>query len=102
MRLLPYINTVAQADSGTEWPEAAIAIAGILLVIAVTVAVIVQASATVRARMSVQREAAYRKLAEESADAQRRTAEALELATTKLTDLSARTGELERVLKEVE
>lgn len=93
---------VAQTETADSWPEAAIAIAGIALVIAISVSVIVQVLATVRARMLVQREAAYRKLAEDAAAAQHRTAEQLELATTELGQLRAHTGELERLLKEVD
>ena len=92
---------IAQTDT-TEWPEAAIAIAGILLVIAVVVVVIWQGAATVRARATVQREEAYRKLAEESVDAQRRTADQLERAVTELSSLGSRTSELERLIKTVE
>jgi hypothetical protein len=92
---------IAQSDT-TEWPEAAIAIAGILLVIAVTVALIWQVAATVRARAIVQREEAYRKLAEESVDSQRRTADQLERAVTELSSLGTRTSELERLMKTVE
>ena len=93
---------VAQADTADSWPETAVAIAGIVLVIAISVSVIVQVLATVRARMLIQRETAYRKLAEDAAGAQRRTAEQLELATTELRQLRAQTGELERLLKEVD
>ena len=92
---------IAQSDT-TEWPEAAIAIAGILLVIAVVVVVIWQGAATVRARATVQREEAYRKLAEDSVDAQRRTADQLERAVTELSSLGSRTSELERLIKTVE
>jgi len=92
---------IAQSDT-TQWPEAAIAIAGILLVVAVTVVVIWQGAATVRARATVQREEAYRKLAEESVEAQRRTADQLERAVAELTSLGSRTSELERLMKTVE
>jgi hypothetical protein len=66
---------IAQSDT-TQWPEAAIVIAGILLVVAIAVPLIWQVAATVRARATVQREEAYRKLAEESVDAHRRAARA--------------------------
>jgi type II secretory pathway pseudopilin PulG len=92
---------IAQSDT-TEWPEAAIAIAGILLVIAVIVVVIWQGAATVRARATVQREEAYRKLAEDSVGAQRRTADQLERAVAELNSLGSRTGELERLIRTVE
>ncbi len=90
------------ARSDTQWPEAAIAIAGVLLVLAVTVALIWSVAATVRARVIVQREEAYRKLAEDSVDAQRRTADQLERAVAELNSLGSRTGELERLIRTVE
>jgi hypothetical protein len=90
------------AQSDTQWPEAAIVIAGIFLVIAIAVPLIWQVAATVRARATVQREEAYRKLAEDSVDAQRRTAEQLERAVAELSAIGSRTGELERLIKTVE
>jgi hypothetical protein len=92
---------IAQSDA-TEWPEAAIAIAGIVLVIAVVVVMIWQGAATLRARANVQREEAYRKLAEDSVAAQRRTSDQLERAVAELGELRLRTGELERLIKTVE
>jgi Tfp pilus assembly protein PilO len=86
----------------SEWPEAAIAIAGILMVTVVVAVAIWQVFATGRTGLSAKRENAYRKLAEESAEAQRRTAEQLEKATAELAQLRRQTSELERVLKEVE
>lgn len=53
--------------ANTSWPDAAIAISGVVLVGAVVVVVVWQALATWRARIAVSREAAYRKLAEETA-----------------------------------
>jgi len=47
-------------------------------------------------------EAAYRELAEEAVAAQAKTADQLERAVAELTELRARTGELERMFKEVE
>ncbi len=88
--------------AATEWPDAAIAIAGIVLAIAVIVGIIVAIASTLRARMSIQREEAYRRLAEESQVAMSRTASQLERAVAELGELKARTGELEKVLKTVE
>jgi hypothetical protein len=88
--------------AATSWPEAAVAMAGVFLVIAVTVTLIVSVAATIRARMSVQRESAYRKLAEDSTAAQHRTADQLERAIAELSELRTRTGELERLIKAVE
>jgi hypothetical protein len=81
--------------AATSWPDAAVAIAGVVLVLAVSVAVIAAVASTLQARMSVQREVAYRKLAEDSAAAMNRTA-------TELGELRSRTGELERLIKTVE
>lgn len=88
--------------AATSWPEAAVAMAGVFLVLAVAVALIVSIASTVRARMSVQREIAYRKLAEDSTAAQHRTADQLERAVAELGELRNRTGELERLIKAVE
>jgi hypothetical protein len=88
--------------AATDWPDAAVAMAGVMLVLAVSVALIVAVASTFRARMSVQRETAYRKLAEDSAAAQHRTADQLERAVAELGELRTRTGELERLIKSVE
>jgi flagellar biosynthesis/type III secretory pathway M-ring protein FliF/YscJ len=50
----------------TSWPEAAIAIAGVALVGAVTVVVVWQALLTWRTRIAVTREQQYRALAEQT------------------------------------
>jgi hypothetical protein len=86
----------------TSWPDAAVAMTGVLLVLSVVVTLIVAVAATLRARMSVHREAAYRKLAEDSTAAQHRTADQLERAIAELGDLRSRTGEIERLIKAVE
>lgn len=85
----------------TSWPDAAIAIFGIVLVTTVLTVVIWQLFGTWRARMSVAREAAYRQLAEEATAVQRRMTETLERAAGELSELRVRTTELERMLKEV-
>jgi hypothetical protein len=86
----------------TSWPDAAVAIAGISLVIIIAVALIAAVASTIRARMSVQRETAYRQLADDSIAAQNRTSDQLERAIAELGELRTRTGELERLLKTVE
>jgi hypothetical protein len=85
----------------TSWPEAGVAIAGILFVTVVLSVTIWQAFATGRMGISSKGEKAYRRLAEDAADAQRRTAAGLERAVEELTDLRQRTTELERMLKDV-
>jgi len=88
-------------EDTTSWSEAVIgatAVAGFfgLLIVAVW-----QLAASWRARISVAREEAYRKMAEEVVAAQRQTTQALEQMATELAGLRARTTEVERMLKEV-
>jgi hypothetical protein len=78
--------------------HAAIAIAGIALV-----AVIVwQIFATGRTGLSAKREKAYRQIAEEAAEQQRKTAETVEKAAEELGELRKEMRELDRVLRTVE
>ena len=84
-----------------SWPEASIAIAGIAFVTVVASMAIWQIFATGRTGLSAKRENAYQKLAEESADAQNRSAAGLEKPATELAELRERTAELERLLKDV-
>jgi hypothetical protein len=88
--------------AATSWTDASIAIAGIVLVMVVLSVLIWQIFSTGRTGLSAKRETAYRKLAEESKEAQERTAATLEKAVAELADLRGRTAELERMLKEVE
>jgi hypothetical protein len=63
----PIIDGMIFLAAATSWPDAAIAIAGIALVGSVAVVVVWQALSTWRARMTVTREEAYRRLAEQTA-----------------------------------
>ena len=78
---------------------------GIMVAVAGFFALVIVAiwhlAASSRARMSVPREEAYRKMAEEVVAAQRQTTQALEQMATELAGLRARTTEVERMLKEV-
>ncbi len=65
-------------------PEAAIAVAGLALVDSVIVVVVWQPLATWRARLSGWQETSDRKLAEQAAEAQARTATGLEQAVAEL------------------
>jgi hypothetical protein len=85
-----------------EWSEAAIAIAGIAFLTIVISVVVWQIFATGRTGLSAKREQAYRKLAEDVAEAQLRTADELAKAVSELSQLKRQTAELERVLKAVE
>jgi len=78
------------ASASENWPEAAIAIAGIALVGSVVVVSVWQLLATWRTRMAGSREAAYRELAEQATEAQARTAAALEQLLTELQQLRQR------------
>jgi cytochrome c-type biogenesis protein CcmH/NrfG len=56
------------ATDPVSWPEAAIAIAGVALVASVAVVIVWQALATWRTRLTVTREQAYQRLAEQTAE----------------------------------
>jgi Tfp pilus assembly protein PilV len=88
--------------AATDWADAAIAIAGISMITVIVSVVVWQVFATGRTGLSARRENAYQKLAEEAAAAQRTTGETLEKAVAELAALRKQTGELERLLKEVE
>lgn len=90
--------TVAQVT----WPEVSIPIVGMIFVGSIVVVMIWQTFATWRARMSVMREEAYQRLADEATQAQRKTAEELTKAVAELTELRNRASELERLMKEVD
>ena len=89
------------AEGSPSWPEAMIAVGGIAMVTIIAAIAIWQVLASWRARMSVAREDAYRKLAEEAVVAQRQASAGLERATSELTELRKHTAEMERLLKEV-
>ena len=84
---------LAAAETTENWPEAAIAIAGIALVGSVIIVAVWQLLATWRTRMLGARETEYRKLAEQSTEAQSRTAAALEDLLAELRRLRELAGE---------
>jgi Na+/phosphate symporter len=84
------------------WPDAAIAIAGIAFVFGLVMLAFWQIAATWRARMTVAREEAYRRLAEEATQAQRRTADSLAQAVEELARIGQSTADMQRLLREVE
>lgn len=71
------------------------------LITVLIVVVVWQGFATWRARASVAREEAYRKLAEQSAAAQQRTAEEEQKISEDLGDLRARVATIEKLLRDV-
>jgi hypothetical protein len=78
------------AETTENWPEAAIAIAGIALVGSVIIVAVWQLLATWRTRMVGSRETEYRKLAEQSLEAQTRIAAGLEQVLAELRGLRER------------
>jgi Tfp pilus assembly protein PilO len=87
--------------AATSWPDAAIAIFGIVLVMVVVSVAIWQVFGTGKTAIASKSAAEYRTLAEESAATQRRTAQALERLSTDVGELRERTAALEKLLKEV-
>jgi hypothetical protein len=81
---------VAAESTVADWPEAAVAIAGIALVTSVVVVALWQLLETWRTRLAGSREAEYRRLAEQSVEAQARTTAALEQALDELRRTRAR------------
>lgn len=86
----------------STWSDIGIPVVFITLVGIFMIVFVWQIFATSRAKSSVAREEAYRSLAEESAQAQQRTATALEELTGELRGVRAGTDELQRILKTVE
>ena len=87
--------------AATSWPDATIAILGIVFLTVVVAVVVWQAFGTGRTAITTKGEKGYRSLAEEATAAQAKTAAVLERLTTEVGELRARTEELEKLLKEV-
>ena len=88
--------------AATEWPDAAIAIAGIALVTTIASVLIWQIFATGRRAIGSEGGKQYKQLAEELAAAQRETTAELQKANDALAQLRGQTQELERNLKELD
>jgi type VI protein secretion system component VasK len=86
---------------GPTWEQTIFVLGALTILVTAGIIVVWQAFATWRSRMSIAREEAYRKLAEEVAESQTKTAESMETATADLADLRRRMAEVERMLKEV-
>jgi len=103
--LLSNAPLFAQADSSeSDFPAPLgwfLAVASFGFFVAVSV-IAWQGFATWRARMSVAREEAYKELAHNSSLAMDRIVARLDEQSTLLSQLQARTAEIERVLKDVE
>lgn len=78
-----------------SWQETLMGAVGVAFVGTLFVVLLIQGAATWRARMATHREDGYRRLAAESAEAQQRSAAALE-------QLRAEVADIRRLLNEVE
>ena len=78
-----------------------IIVSGLTAMTLVVTVIIWQIFATAKAKISVQREEAYKKLATDSAEALQQTASTLDRAVRELIELRSRATEVERLLKEV-
>ena len=76
-------------------------IALLVMITVVIVVVIWQSFVTKRARMSVEREEAYRKLAEHANGAMQKTAEVQQKIAEGVDELRTRVAEIEKMLREV-
>jgi len=95
------VSLLQAASDSVTWPEATVAVGGIALVTAIVVVAIWQVFASWRARMSVAREDAYRKLAEDSAGSQHRMVEQQEAMATDIASLKSKVDGIEKLLREV-
>lgn len=89
------------AEPELEWPVAIIALGSIAMITAIVVVAIWQVLGTWRARMSVAREDAYRRLAEESQSTQSRLLDDHQRIAQDLATLKERITSIEKLLKEV-
>ncbi len=90
------------AERALLWTEAIVAVGGMVFVVAIVAIIAMQVGATWRARMLAAREDAYRDLADRVTRVQEQTAQQLEAALAELSEVRAQTGELRRLLREVE
>lgn len=83
-------------------PKDIFALVVLALVTTVIVVVIWQSFATRRARMSVEREEAYRKLAEQATSAEQKSADEQQKAAKTLEEINHRLVAIEKILRDVE
>ncbi len=96
------IKLLAESITSNEVPVAITFLAAAGLLATVIGGILVwQLLGAWRTRMAVGRERAYQELADEMAKSQRRTDTNLQRVLDELVELRNRTGEIERVLKEV-
>jgi len=92
-----------QTSSGSDlsWQEATAAVAFFTFIMAIVIVLIWQGLATWRARMSIAREDAYRRLAEENLNAQTRLSVQQQRIADDLTSINERVAGIEKLLKDV-
>ena len=86
----------------TEIPGTFFAMMILILFTIIIVVVLVQVFSSYRARMSITREEAYRKLAEQATTAEQKSAEEQKKIAEALEDMRARLAAIEKMLREVE
>lgn len=105
LMLTGFVMQAADSDGSSDWPEAIIAasaaVAGITMITVIVSIALWQGLGAWKTRMQVSREQAYQKLAEELSVTQHTMMTELQKMSSDLSDLRARTAELERMLKEV-
>lgn len=105
LALMMTVAMQATEEGVTNWPAAIVGAtaiaAGVLMITSIVTVALWQGLGTWRARMTISREQAYQKLAEEMAETQRATRTNLEQMTQEVTELRQRTAEMERMMKEV-
>ena len=90
-----------QTTDGQDWPTAIIAVGSIAMITIIVSVAIWQVLASWRARMSIAREDAYRKLADQSVAAQERLADQQSRMADDLASVNDRVARIEKLLKDV-
>ena len=86
----------------TEVPGTFFALAIFVLATIIIVVVLVQVFSSYRARMSITREEAYRKLAEQATTAEQKSVDEQKKAAKALEDIHQRLAAIEKILRDVE
>ena len=86
----------------SEIPGTFFALAIFVLSTIIIVVVLVQVFSSYRAKMSITREEAYRKLAEQATNAEQKSADEQQKAAKALEDIHLRLAAIEKMLREVE
>jgi hypothetical protein len=95
-----FLQSVAEGTDET-WIAVAAIISVFTLATVIGAMLVWQVGYTIRARSSIAREEAYKRLAQESSDAQQRATGSLDTLLRDLGEVKSRTAEIERMMKEV-